>query len=207
MKFMNALFSACPLVSASALKTLCLNGEPSFLSFSTSCNIFNVNIHFPRRKSTLSLNDLMWARSVSWQITLAVESAVGNLTLEFSSAIASSQVFITPSHPMASTIRSNSSARSRQSSLDLPYLCFEMVAARWFRSSTHSSWEPKWVGGIQSILRLFRDSWWSWSDASSDISSGTRRRLIRSGLFGGNTIFKICRSLLPWRSNSRRRSR
>ncbi len=91
MNIVSALVIAFSLPSTLGLKSLYLNDAPSFLNFATSCKIFIVNIHFSMRKSTLSLNDLVWTRSTSWQIALVVELTfdVSSLTWLFSWAIAS----------------------------------------------------------------------------------------------------------------------
>jgi len=58
MNFANALFIIGPLILVLALRTLYLDGVPSFFNFLISYNIFIVKIYFLIRKSTLSLNNL-----------------------------------------------------------------------------------------------------------------------------------------------------
>lgn len=158
MKFVNAFFNADSLTSTSAFRTLCLNEDSFFLSFSTSCSIFIVKIHFFKRKSILFLNDLIWVCSINWQIILVVEFVVDNLTHECFLTIALFQILITFLHSIVSIIRSSFFACSRQFSVNLSCICFEMIVVRLFRFSIQTSWESKSSEDLQFILRLFRDS-------------------------------------------------
>lgn len=123
INFVNVHFNADFRKSTSAFRTLCLNETSFFLSFSTSCNIFIVKTHFSIRKSTLSLNVLIWVRSNNWQMILIVEFAVDKLTFNHFSTIVSFQVVITFSHLIVSIIRSKFLVRFSQYCLNLSYLC------------------------------------------------------------------------------------